>query len=152
MIDVAIIDWLNWMRRYLNKFRNGQEIDEKQFFFKQIFESLRVFQITDDEITGLLRASRTQEWLGIPFLTCWLSLEGLLMYENMQHGRRFKYNDELDRSRAATAFHVGNCFITDYKMTVMLKQLGADDSNYFDFKVFSVGEPKNVITYLKEIC
>jgi hypothetical protein len=99
-----------------------------------------------------IRASRTIEWLGIPLITCWLSLEGLLMYEQMQHGRKFRYNDELDRSRAATAFHVGNCFITDQKMMTMMKQLGADDSNYFDFKVFSIGEPKNIITYLKEIC
>jgi hypothetical protein len=152
MIDVAISDWLDWMRRYLNKFRNGQEIDDKQFYYKQIFEALRDFQITDKEITGLLRAARTQEWLGIPFITCWLSLEGLLMYENMQHGRRFKYNDEFDKSRAATAFHVGNCFITDHKMTTMLKQLGADNSEYFDFKVFSVKEPKNIIAYLKNIC
>ena len=152
MKDVAIIEWLNWMRRYLNKFRNGQEIDEQYFYFHQIFQSLRYLQITDKEITGLLRASRTIEWLGIPFITCWLSLEGLLMYEQMQHGRKFRYNDELDRSRAATAFHVGNCFITDQKMMTMMKQLGVDDSNYFDFKVFSIGEPKNIITYLKEIC
>jgi hypothetical protein len=152
MIDVAISDWLNWMRRYLNKFRNGQEIDDKQFYYKQIFEAFRDFQITDKEITGLLRAARTQEWLGIPFITCWLSLEGMLMYENMQHGRRFKYNDEFDKSRAATAFHVGNCFVTDHKMTTMLKQLGADNSELFDFKVFSVKEPKNIIAYLKDIC
>jgi hypothetical protein len=152
MIDVAITDWLKWMRRYLNKFRNGQEIDEQYFYFRQIFQSLRDLQVTDKEITGLLRASRTIEWLGIPFITCWLSLEGLLMYENMQHGRKFKYNDELDRSRAAIAFHVGNCFITDHKMKTMLKQLGADDSNHFDFKAFSVGESKNIITYLKGIC
>ena len=152
MIDVAISDWLNWMRRYLNKFCNGQIIDDKQFYYKQIFEALRDFQITDKEIKGLLRAARTQEWLGIPFITCWLSLEGLLMYGHMQHGRRFKYNDEFDKSRAATAFHVGNCFITDGGMTTMLKQLGADNPEYFDFKVFSVIEPKNIIAYLKDIC
>jgi hypothetical protein len=152
MIDVAISDWLNWMRRYLNKFRNGQMIDDKQFYYKQIFEALRDFQITDKEITSLLRAARTQEWLGIPLITCWLCLEGMLMYENLQNGRRFRYNDEFDKSRAATAFHVGNCFITDHKMTTMLKQLGADNPEYFDFKVYSVKEPKNIIAYLKDIC
>jgi len=152
MIDVAITNWLNWMRRYLNKFRNGQAIDDQQFPYKEIFDALFDLRITDKEVTGLLRASRTIEWLGIQFITCWLGLEGLLMYEQMQHGRKFRYNDELDRSRAATAFHVGNCFITDYKMATMLKQLGLDNSEYFDFKVFSVGETKNIITYLKGIC
>jgi hypothetical protein len=152
MTDLAITNWLNWMRRYLNKFRNGQAIDDQQFPYKEIFDALSGLRITDKEVTGLLRASRTIEWLGIQFITCWLGLEGLLMYEQMQHGRKFRYNDELDRSRAATAFHIGNCFITDYKMATMLKQLGLDNSEYFDFKVFSVGETKNIITYLKGIC
>jgi hypothetical protein len=152
MIDVAITNWLDWMRRYLNKFRNGQEIDDQQFPYREIFDTLRDLQTTDKEITGLLRVSRTIEWLGIQFITCWLGLEGLLMYEQMQHGRKFRYNDELDRSRAAIAFHVGNCFVTDYKMAIMLKQLGLDNSEYFDFRVFFVGEPKNIITYLKGIC
>ena len=149
MIDAAITNWLNWMRRYLNKFRNGQAIDDQQFPYKEIFDALCDLRITDKEVTGLLRASRTIEWLGIQFITCWLGLEGLLMYEQMQHGRKFRYNDEIDRSRAATAFHIGNCFITDYKMATMLKQLGLDNSKHFDFKVFSVSEPKNIVTYLK---
>jgi len=34
----------------------------------------------------------------------------------------------------------------------MLKQLGLDNSKYFDFRVYSVGEPKNIIAYLKDIC
>jgi hypothetical protein len=76
------------MRRYLNKFRNGQEIDDQQFPYREIFDTLRDLQTTDKEITGLLRASRTIEWLGIQFITCWLGLEGLLMYEQMQHGRK----------------------------------------------------------------
>jgi hypothetical protein len=90
------------------------------------------------------------EWIKIPLLLCWLSLDGLLLFDSLQRGRKFKGNDEWDKFRAATAFHFAHCFITDRGVAAMLRQLKFEDSQ--NFVVFSVAEAKGIIKYLKTIC
>jgi hypothetical protein len=147
---MAVSGWLGLVRKYLNKFRNGQMIGDEQFVIQQILAKLNELKITDAEITGLLQGIKNESWLKIPLLLCWLFLDGLLTYEYFQRGRKFEYNDETDKYRAATAFHFAHGFITDRGMTAMLRQLKFEDPEIFS--VFSVSETQRIIAFLKSIC
>jgi hypothetical protein len=147
---MAVSGWLGLMRKYLNKFRNGQMIGDEQFVIQQILAKLNELKITDAEISGLLQGIKNESWLKIPLLLCWLFLDGLLTYEHFQRGRKFKYNDETDKYRAATAFHFAHGFITDRGMTAMLRQLKFEDPELFS--VFSVSETQRITTFLKSVC
>jgi hypothetical protein len=144
------LSWFNLMRSHLNKFRNGQMIGDDQFLIQQILAMLDTMNITDREIAGLLRGIQSGRWLDIPLLLSWLFLDGLLLFDQLQRGRKFRGNDEWDKFRAAAAFHIAHCFITDRGMTAMLRQLRFEDPEVFE--VFSVAEAKQIITYLKSIC
>jgi predicted kinase len=147
---LAVSNWLGLMRKYLNKFRNDQMIGDEQFVIQQILAKLNELNITDVEISGLLQGIKNESWLDIPLLLCWLFLDGLLIYEYFQRGRKFEYNDETDKYRAATAFHFAHGFITDRGMASMLRQLKFEDPEIFS--VFSVSETQKITTFLKSIC
>jgi hypothetical protein len=139
--------WLDSMRSHLNRFRNGHLIADDDLVIQQTFETLKDLKITNDEITGLLEGVRRGYWLTIPLLSAWLSLEGVLIYDFMQRGRKFKYNDEWDKYRAAAAVHIADCFVTDKGMSALLKQIEVDLPP--SFVSFSVGDTKGIVTYLK---
>ena len=147
---LAVSNWLGMMRKYLNKFRNGQMIGDEQFVIQQVLAKLNELKVTDTEISGLLQGIKNKSWLKIPLLLCWLFLDGLLTYEYFQRGRKFEYNDETDKYRAATAFHFAHGFITDRGMTAMLRQLKFEDPEFFS--VFSVSETQRITTFLKSVC
>jgi len=147
---LAVSNWLGMMRKYLNKFRNGQMIGDEQFVIQQVLAKLNELKVTDTEISGLLQGIKNESWLKIPLLLCWLFLDGLLTYEFFQRGRKFEYNDETDKYRAATAFHFAHGFITDRGMTAMLRQLKFEDPEFFS--VFSVSETQRITTFLKSVC
>jgi hypothetical protein len=138
------------LRKYLNKFRNGQTIGDEQFVIQQILARLNALQVTDQEITGLLRGIQEGSLFRIPILFCWLLLNGLLLYDYLQRGRKFEYNDETDKYRAATAFHFAHGFITDRGMAAMLRQLKFEDPDFFS--VFSVSETPQITKFLKSVC
>jgi hypothetical protein len=147
---LMVSNWLGLMRKYLNKFRNGQMIGDEQFVIQQVVAKLNELNVTDAEISGLLQGIKNESWLEIPLLLCWLFLDGLLTYEQFQRGRKFEYNDETDKYRAATAFHFAHGFITDRGMAAMLRQLKFEDPEIFC--VFSVSETKRITTFLKSVC
>jgi hypothetical protein len=147
---IAVSNWFSLMRGYLNKFRNGQLIGDEQFVIQQILAKLNDYSVTDKEITGLLRGIQEESWLRIPIILCWLLLDGLLLYDAFQRGRKLEYNDETDKFRAATAYHFAHGFITDRGMAASLRQLKFEDPEYFS--VFSVPETQKIITFLKSVC
>lgn len=125
-------------------------IGDEQFVIQQILAKLNDLRVTDKEITGLLRGIQDESWLRIPIILCWLFLDGLLLYEEFQRGRKLEYNDETDKFRAATAYHFAHGFITDRGVTAALRQLKFEDPEYFS--VFSVAETQKIIHFLKPIC
>jgi len=147
---VAVSNWFNLMRSYLNKFRNEQMIGDEQFVIQQILAKLNELRITDKEIAGLLRGIQDESWLRIPIILCWLFLDGLFLYDGFQRGRKFEYNDEMDKFRAATAYHFAHGFITDRGMAAALRQLKFEDPECFS--VFSVPETQKLIKFLKSVC
>lgn len=147
--QIAVSNWFNLMRSYLNKYRNEQMIGDEQFVIQQILAKLNDFRVTDKEIAGLLRGIQDESWLRIPIILCWLFLDGLLLYDELQRGRKFEYNDETDKFRAATAYQFAHAFITDRGVTAALRQLNFDDPECFS--VFSVSETQKIIAFLKSV-
>ncbi len=141
------VEWLRMVRGHLNKLRNGQMIGDEQFIIQMICGTLVDMQVTDKEITGLLRNIQRGQWLEIPMLTCWFALDGLFIYDQLFRRRRYRYNDEWDKFRAGDAFHAAHCFITDRGMAAALRQLKLPMSGCFD--VFSSVDAKAIVAYLR---
>jgi hypothetical protein len=139
--------WFQLVVERLNKLTNGQMIGDEQFVIQQVCGALVELGVTDGEIAGMLQDIERGDWFEIPILTCWLSLEGLLLYDQIQRGGRFKCNDEWDKFRAGEAYQFAHCFITDGGMAGALKRLGLQDPD--NFEVFSVTETNRIIEYLK---
>jgi len=146
---LSAIEWLRLVRGYLNKLRNDQLLGDEQFIIQQICGVWIDLQVTDKEITGLLRSIQNGQWFEIPMLACWFALDGLFMYDQLHRGRRFEYNDEWDKYRAGEAFHCTHCFITDRSMASALRQLKFANPKYFH--VFSATEATIIVAYLKTI-
>lgn len=143
----SAVEWLKLVRGYLNKLRNDKMLGDEQFIIQQICRCLIELKVTDTEISGLLQGIRNGEWLEIRMLTCWFLLDGFFMYDQLNRGRYFEYNDEWDKYRAGDAFHSAHCFITDRGMASALRQLKLEIPDYFE--VFSVAEPKRIVSYLQ---
>src|SRR5262249_49361687 len=115
--------WFKLVRSRFNRLRNGHLISDDNFIIQQLCRALVELDTTDREFAALLQDMRTGGWLQIPLLQCWLALEALSLFNQIQRGGRAKYNDEWDRFRAAEAYHFADCFVTDRPLTSAIREL-----------------------------